>query len=804
MTFPEFFRQATNDPDPFPYQERLALAEPFPVALCAPTGAGKTAAAVLSWLYRRRIAAPAVRGRTPRRLVLCFPMRTLVNQTESAVAGWLQRLGLDIPICVLLGGELEQRWYLCPHEDAILIGTQDMLLSRALGRGYGASRALWPWLYGLLSNDCLWVFDEVQLMGPGLATGLQLQGLRQKLGAFGPNHALFMSATLERDWLGTVDHPVPATAQVHTLDSADLRHPQLLARRTAAKILRRADYVVPKSDKDLRSSIGKLAQEVMADHRPGTLTLVVLNTVSRAAVLYDAMQKLRRDEPLDLLHSRFRPPDRRQVIDQILARRTGIVVATQVVEAGVDLSARSLFMELSPWAALVQRAGRCNRRGEFPAADPGHIAWIDHQSLEDTAAPYEPADLQRARLALGPLTQFNPATIETAGIPLERYQPPHVLRRRDLESLFDTTPDLGGVDLDVGRYIREGTDRDVQVAWRDLEEGAAPPADTRRLQRDELCQMPLGDLKDWVKKRRAVYAWDFISGRWSPVEDRDKLVPGASYLLRSAEGGYDPRRGYSFDHAGPVAPVPLDPPRAGQPDAEDALSSDPQSEIGCWVSLRQHAEDTARHAAALVEPLGFLDPALKQALKTAARAHDLGKAHDVFQRTMRSGCPLPDADRELWAKSGSRQRHERPGFRHELASALSWLQAGPPDERELIAYLLAAHHGKVRVSLRALPGDAPPDSTGAGARLHARGIWDGDLLPAADLGGGLTVPACQLSLEPMRLGGAPGGAPSWSEIVHALLVRLGPFRLAYLEGLIRAADWLASRQESPSAEEARR
>lgn len=56
--------------------------------LIAPTGLGKTAAAVLGWLWRR---AEDPAG-TPRRLALCLPMRTLVEQTSSEVRGWLRDL----------------------------------------------------------------------------------------------------------------------------------------------------------------------------------------------------------------------------------------------------------------------------------------------------------------------------------------------------------------------------------------------------------------------------------------------------------------------------------------------------------------------------------------------------------------------------------------------------------------------------------------------------------------------------------------------------------------------------------------
>ena len=45
-----------------------------------------------------------------------------------------------------------------------------------------------------------------------------------------------------------------------------------------------------------------------------------------------------------------------------------IVVATQVVEAGVDISARTLVTELAPWSSLVQRFGRVAR---YEEARPG-------------------------------------------------------------------------------------------------------------------------------------------------------------------------------------------------------------------------------------------------------------------------------------------------------------------------------------------------------------------------------------------------------------------------------------------------
>jgi CRISPR-associated endonuclease/helicase Cas3 len=199
--------------------------------------------------------------------------------------------------------------------------------------------------------------------------------------------------------------------------------------------------------------------------------------------------------------------------------------------------------------------------------------------------------------------------------------------------------------------------------------------------------------------------------------------------------------------------------------------------------------DTREAASEIVATLG-LDDLPAGSLVRAAHAHDLGKAHDIFQATMRRTYPGDEGD-TLWAKSGGGGRHGRRGFRHELASALAWLARGEGDDRDLVAYLLAAHHGKVRLSVRALPTDQPAPDPG---KLHARGVWDGDALPSVDLGDGLVVLPTVLSLTPMLLG-RHEGQPSWVEGAIALRDRWGPFRLAFLEGIVRAADVRATLRE---------
>ncbi len=139
------------------------------------------------------------------------------------------------------------------------------------------------------------------------------------------------------------------------------------------------------------------------------------------------------------------------------------------------------------------------------------------------------------------------------------------------------------------------------------------------------------------------------------------------------------------------------------------------------------------------------------------------------------------------------RNHPRPQFRHELAGALASLQAGQPD---LVCYLVAAHHGKVRLSIRSMPEEKVPPEPDC---RFARGIWEGDTLPPCDLGGeNNRQDEIILNLEPMELGRNKDGKPSWLERTLTLRDQLGPFRFAYLEMLVRAADCRASKKEQQS------
>jgi len=797
MQFREFFQSAfaQTELEPFAYQEALAAVDPFPNLIRVPTGLGKTAAVVLAWLWRRTLAGPQVRDRTPRRLIYCLPMRVLVEQTAHSILGWVQNLercgalgSSSIPVFVLMGGEEPADWAIWPDRELILIGTQDMLLSRALNRGYAASRYRWPWEFGLLHQDTLWVFDEVQLMDTGMATSAQLEAFRRLWPQLRPSLSLWMSATLRPDWLQTVDLPKERLGRPLTLDDEDRKLPAVRERLAAYKRLLRS-----------RARIGDIeacAKAVLEAHRPGSLTLAIFNTVDRAIEVYRRVSRSSGAKSV-LLHSRFRPPDRAARLTEALKpppREGTIVIATQVVEAGVDISAKTLLTELAPWPSLVQRLGRLNRYGEHNRSRDCLAIWFDwpdgEEEREKLAAPYSRSDLDQSQKRLEGLIDGSPAHVEGIGIAGD-FRPEFVLRYRDLIELFDTSPDLGGADIDVSRFIRSGDELDVQVFWRAVPDGGTPDPDSdsgAAPRSEELCPVPYYQLRAFLgsKAQGRVWRWDPLERIWTAAR-AEQVFPGQTFLVDAGLGGYSAELGWNLRNDSQVPPVArptLAPPAI---DSDDGVTAS-----GLWESVAEHTDRVVAELEAILLAIGLVDPELVEALKLAARWHDRGKAHLVFQTAIiRQAAPAEWADRLDIAKApdGFWRPYSRRGFRHELASALHMLEAGLPD---LATYVAAAHHGKVRLSIRSLPGERPPETDSS--LLYARGLWEGDELPAVDLGGGVRAAAVRLRLDPMLLGRSAQGEPSWTERMVRLRDRWGPFQLAFFEALLRAADARASRR----------
>ncbi|MDD6168705.1 MAG: CRISPR-associated helicase Cas3' [Lachnospiraceae bacterium] len=105
--------------------------------------------------------------------------------------------------------------------------------------------------------------------------------------------------------------------------------------------------------------------------------LVICNTVKKAQEIFKNLQVAEiPDVEIKMLHSKFTKEDRRNLEKEISAdgktdcKKDVIWVATQVVEASLDIDFDYLFTELSELNGLFQRLGRCNRKGLKSTEEP--------------------------------------------------------------------------------------------------------------------------------------------------------------------------------------------------------------------------------------------------------------------------------------------------------------------------------------------------------------------------------------------------------------------------------------------------
>ena len=920
--FDDFFRTATgHEQGPFDYQCRLAcgeraghaesdwLANPDPDGcrsrlIDIPTGLGKTAAVVLAWLWNRlRIR----NSEWPRRLVYCLPMRTLVEQTETEARKWLQNLlaktaelGIDggvledlewlakhSPVILMGGEESDRDWAMYPERPAILIGTQDMLLSRALNRGYAMSRYRWPMHFGLLNNDCLWVMDETQLMGAGLATACQLEAFRLQDGPDsaarfncyprGRSVTWYTSATANpshlqtRDWRG-VERPKSFFFELLEAEKSAATGP-VAERRLAIKRVE-----VQKSwnfgDRHRAPALEPI-EEILGRHKqmtdalnaaPANLprrTLIICNTVDRAIVVHQATKaKLAGRDEIDLMlmHSRFRPKERKEQAARLdnpaIKKHPGgqIIVATQVIEAGVDLSSAILWTEIAPLACLVQRFGRLNRIGEFGAnkevlygfTPQAIVVGIDapdpeskdfknkdqkdkaKKEAEQKHLPYAKMKCDNARITVEGLNgDASPAALaeikDAVSASIDRC--PYSLQQHELLDFFDTDANLSLGFTDVSPFVR-GIDpeTDFYVAWRDWpgsDEGERPKF-SADFQRQELCPVSIGKARDARALLSKGWVWRGKETGWGSVQNLD-VVPGMTILLPVTAGGYREDSGWTGrDEDKPVANVyePSD-----TPSDEEMLSGLDHG----WRSIAQHTNDVTLEWECIIralEKLGLSLEELSSAL-TAAHWHDVGKNHPLWQSAAaaaltRAGIPIskavcPIAKFSLSESPRLREKNDdgspkftgyalkkelralrqsfKPGLDHEVASALAFRQSEQVAHgtRRPIESLLAEYlimSHHGRVR-KVLRDEIPRHPKNEKDTETVRGISDGDLLPSVTIAG-QALQCTSLSTDCRRMGRDTNGNESYTRGVLRLLAHYGPFRLAFFEALFRAADIRAS------------
>ncbi len=243
----------------------------------------------------------------------------------------------------------------------LIFATIDQSLSSALAVPYSLSPGRANLNSGAVFSSYL-VFDEFHLFPVAenraegaLTTTLQLLTKLQGIVPF-----VLMTATFSSTMLDELAGRLGAEVVTVPLDEY-----RMIAGSGGKEQRRRRFHVHP-------TAIN--ADEIWNAHK--ARSIAVCNQVARAQSLYEALRELAKGTPTEvmLLHSRFTPDDRKYKEDRIRVefgkdadhRHSQILVATQVVEVGLDISCEHLHTEIAPANAVLQRAGRCARfPGEY-------------------------------------------------------------------------------------------------------------------------------------------------------------------------------------------------------------------------------------------------------------------------------------------------------------------------------------------------------------------------------------------------------------------------------------------------------
>ncbi len=118
--------------------------------------------------------------------------------------------------------------------------------------------------------------------------------------------------------------------------------------------------------------------------------LIVCNTIKSALIIYESINSLFENYEVFSLTTYLTPIDRnkriKEIEKKIKAGKRVVVISTQLIEAGVDLSFEEVYRDLGPLDSIVQVAGRCNRNGEL-APRKGEVRIVKLKDKEDSS-PY--------------------------------------------------------------------------------------------------------------------------------------------------------------------------------------------------------------------------------------------------------------------------------------------------------------------------------------------------------------------------------------------------------------------------------
>jgi CRISPR-associated endonuclease/helicase Cas3 len=612
----------------------------------------------------------------------------------------------------------------------IIVTTYDQLLSGLLSGPYGLSSKLHN-INSAAVMGALVVFDEFHLMQPNqafLTAAACLQLFR------GFSQCAWMTATATAPLEDNLQDalfvkPVPASEQE--------RDKMLSSVPAVAKVKR-----------EIQMEKAELSPESVLDQ--GLCRSVVLfNTVDRSQIFFKdlkrEMQRRSLDFPALLLHSRFFREHRRSKEQRLRelfrdgSKGPAILVATQVIEAGIDISSDHLHTELCPMNSLIQRAGRCARfPGEIGVVHVYPLPANDRSWLPYGTVKREDPTLSKTR----DLLRFEGKQILDPVLAAQWVEIVHANRDqeelrvgwRNRQATCVTRIEQASILRDPRRISDLIRDDDLQsVRVLICEERTRPGKPAER----EAVGVSRWALAKLLTKENAELGW-FWDGAdaepWKPLGSSEDLAKAYIVCLRPAVAAYSEDLGLQLNEAGTEqSPARTPPPRPGYApltvetwekharcvatesarrlDVEDSAPGLLEEGLGRNYQLSVADLEAAAHACGLLHDLGKLQQSWQRWAEAAQKAQDpnyyhaVPLAHTDFDWTIRRN-QLPMVIR--------RPPHAAAGAYYGTTAVGGLLSSVSDKNRSILASCCAAailgHHG----------GWLPADSD-----LNAGEMWIG-------------------------------------------------------------------------------
>ncbi|MGA9351859.1 MAG: CRISPR-associated helicase Cas3' [Anaerolineae bacterium] len=627
---------------PYPFQRRVSklLLSGHSVILQAPTGAGKTLAAMLPFLeaieYGREF---------PHKCLYAVPMRVLANQFVDEYKHRVIKAGRDdrIRVAIQTGEHADDRELAA----TLTFATIDQVLSSFLLSPYNLPRRLSNLNAGAVVASYL-VFDEFHLFDPisTLPTTLEMLRMLRGVAPF-----LLMTATFSADMLEGLAGALNAVVVPED------------------EFARLAMQALPSQQKTRCYHVANAplsAKAVLTQHQ--SRTLVVCNVVDRARALFEALRNHpdRGDAQVLLLHSRFLPEDRERIEDGILRLfgkdgnqgESWIVVATQVVEVGLDITCQTLHTELAPANAILQRAGRCAR---YPGEEGNVFIYAETSDAEgervdltERVMPYKGQEDEISRTLAefqshhgDTLTFSDEQAIISAAhgsrdqAIVEGLVATKEMHRRRMNRVMD-----GQRSGEAGDLVRAVSSRLVVVHDNPLAVAERPfAAEAFSLYPGTV----YGLVEKWLKREwdldlegygvQALHELDDVDEhgrsvyRWLPVQDKDDVVGSVLVLVHPALAGYDPDLGFVPDrgtgYRARLAPAQDTASRGGYAYQLEGYAKHVRL---VYQTFRGHVwPELASAATRLERAFGWPAGTVERAAHLVVLLHDVGKLNQGWQ-----------------------------------------------------------------------------------------------------------------------------------------------------------------------------